>query len=133
MWWADLMIYFLWNCTFIWLLQMTLTSYSPKFCFPIMNTITRIYWIWVLNHSFCFVFDFICINWKHNNFLLKLSTFIHMYIFWIIQCPLFFRLKMEYEIVYSVAFSVPVLYFRIFNASNGEILWDLDEIGSNTW
>lgn len=44
----------------------------------------------------------------------------------------FFRFKMEYEIVYSVAFAVPVLYFRIFDASNGEILWDLDQIGSNT-
>jgi len=42
------------------------------------------------------------------------------------------KFKMEYELVYSVAFAVPVLYFRIFDASNGEILWDLDQIGSNT-
>ena len=64
-----------------------------------------------------------------------LNFIIAIHIFWSIQCPLlllFFRFKMEYEIVYSVAFAVPVLYFRIFHASNGEILWDLDQIGSNT-
>ena len=37
---------------------------------------------------------------------------------------------MEYHVVYSVAFAVPVLYFRIFRASNGEILWDLNETHS---
>ena len=35
---------------------------------------------------------------------------------------------MEYQVVYSVAFAVPVLYFRIFHAISGEILWDLNEI-----
>ena len=39
---------------------------------------------------------------------------------------------MEYNVVYSVAFAVPVLYFRIFDAISGEILWDLNEIGSAT-
>ena len=67
-----------------------------------------------------------------------LRTFKHYYrytYFWKYTMPpftSFFRFKMEYEIVYSVAFAVPVLYFRIFDASNGEILWDLDQIGSNT-
>lgn len=37
-------------------------------------------------------------------------------------------LKMEYHIVYNVAFAVPVLYFRIFGRCNGEILWDLNVI-----
>ena len=34
---------------------------------------------------------------------------------------------MEFHIVYSPAFSVTVLYFRIFRASTGEILWQLNE------
>jgi len=42
------------------------------------------------------------------------------------------KFKMEYNVVYSVAFAVPVLYFRIFDAISGEILWDLNEIGSAT-
>ena len=35
------------------------------------------------------------------------------------------KIRTEYHIIYSVAFGVPVLYFRRF-AANGEILWDFD-------
>lgn len=38
------------------------------------------------------------------------------------------ELKLEYHIVYNVAFCVPVLYFRIFRRCNGEIVWDMNTI-----
>ena len=73
--------------------------------------------------------DFLKISVVFSEYLNFIIIFFEVY-----NAPFyfFFRFKMEYEIVYSVAFAVPVLYFRIFDASNGEILWDLDQIGLKT-
>ena len=47
------------------------------------------------------------------------------------ECQIYLQLKKqksEYHIIYSVAFGVPVLYFRRF-LPNGEILWNLEKEG----
>lgn len=37
-------------------------------------------------------------------------------------------LKFEYHVIYSVAYSVPVLYFRMFQRDTGEIVWHSNEL-----
>ena len=37
-------------------------------------------------------------------------------------------LKFEHHVIYSVAYSVPVLYFRMFRPDTGEIVWHSDEL-----
>jgi ubiquitin-like-conjugating enzyme ATG10 len=34
--------------------------------------------------------------------------------------------KIEYHVIYSVSYCVPVLYFRVFHSCTGEIQWDLN-------